>query len=178
MDTTRFTIADFLDPVLCRALIAETERIGYRDAPITTPWGFEHAPEVRNNTRVMLDDPARAAALWDRLLPSLPPTEGPPRWTPQGLNERLRFYRYTPGQYFRWHRDGAFARTPRERSFWTFMVYLNDDFEGGATEFDDGVAVRPAAGTALVFAHGLLHQGAPVSSGTKYALRSDVMFRG
>ncbi len=176
MDTTRFTVADFLDPVLCRGLIAETESLGYTDAPITTPWGFERIPEVRNNTRVMLDDPARAAALWDKLSPLVndPATFG--GWRPLGLNERLRFYRYTPGQHFRWHLDGAFMRSPRERSRWTFMVYLNDDFEGGGTDFEDGVTVRPVTGAALVFAHGLRHQGAEVTRGTKYVLRSDVMF--
>ena len=97
-------------------------------------------------------------------------------WRPHGLNERLRFYRYTPGQHFRWHLDGAFQRSPRERSRWTFMVYLNDDFDGGGTDFEDGVTVRPVTGAALVFAHGLRHQGAEVTRGTKYVLRSDVMF--
>ena len=39
--------------------------------------------------------------------------------------------------------------------------------------------VRPLSkgGMALVFEHYLRHQGAPVSEGSKYVLRSDVMFR-
>jgi predicted 2-oxoglutarate/Fe(II)-dependent dioxygenase YbiX len=96
---------------------------------------------------------------------------------PVGLNERLRFYRYEPGQRFRWHRDGSYARDRDERSLLTVLLYLNDDFSGGATEFEAGPRVTPEAGCALVFAHGLRHQGAPVIRGRKYVLRTDVMYR-
>ncbi len=51
------------------------------------------------------------------------------KWTPAGLNERLRLYRYDVGQKFDWHRDGCFERDNGERSQFTFMIYLNDDFE-------------------------------------------------
>jgi prolyl 4-hydroxylase len=57
------------------------------------------------------------------------------------------------------------------------MVYLNDDFAGGDTEFMDGPSVRPQKGAALLFLHPVLHQGAPVRSGRKYVLRRDVMYR-
>jgi hypothetical protein len=36
--------------------------------------------------------------------------------------------------------------------------------------------VVPRTGHALIFEHGLRHQGAEVSRGIKYVLRSDVMF--
>ena len=55
------------------------------------------------------------------------------------------------------------------------MIYLNDDFEGGATILS-GISVKPRRGMALVFIHELLHEGAPVTKGRKYVLRSDVMF--
>ena len=57
------------------------------------------------------------------------------------------------------------------------MVYLNGDFEGGATDFDMLGSAVPAQGLVLVFDHGLRHQGAPVGSGRKYVLRTDVMYR-
>ena len=57
----------------------------------------------------------------------------------------------------------------------TFMVYLNDGFQGGFTKFDDFI-VWPQKGMGLCFDHQLSHEGAAVTSGTKYALRSDVMF--
>jgi hypothetical protein len=39
------------------------------------------------------------------------------------------------------------------------------------------VAIVPRQGTALVFAHSQLHEGAPVLSGRKYVLRTDVLYR-
>jgi predicted 2-oxoglutarate/Fe(II)-dependent dioxygenase YbiX len=135
-------------------------------------------PEVRNNTRVMLDDRQRAEALWDRVAPFAPARRG--RFEAVGLNERFRFYRYEPGQYFRWHYDGAFHRSPAERSLITAMLYLNEGFEGGDTEFDLGegpLSITPGRGLLLLFDHDLRHQGAPVRRGRKYVLRSDVMYR-
>jgi prolyl 4-hydroxylase len=166
-----------LSPDECAEAIAFAEGLGFGDAPITTAMGFVMAPEIRNNTRVMLDDPARAAALWERLSPALPARMG--GWRAVGLNERLRFYRYDVGQRFAWHRDGAFTRSHEERSRLTLMLYLNEDFDGGATQFDDGdwLEVIPRTGAALAFAHPVRHQGASVTRGRKYVLRTDVMFR-
>lgn len=169
------TVSDVLSQDECRDLIALTEAVGYEDAPITTALGFVHAPGIRNNRRVMIDDPSRAAWLWERVRPYVPAErEG---WRVVGLNERFRYYRYEPGQYFRWHMDGAFRRSPSEQSLLTLMVYLNDDVVGGATEFADADRVLPAAGKALMFQHQVLHQGAPVRDGLKYVLRTDVMYR-
>lgn len=57
------------------------------------------------------------------------------------------------------------------------MIYLNAEYEGGATRFE-AVKVNGRAGMALIFQHGLIHEGAEVLHGVKYALRSDVMFAG
>ena len=97
------------------------------------------------------------------------------RYEAVGLNERFRFYRYDPGQTFRPHIDGHFARND-ERSQFTFMIYLNGECEGGETVIymqDDGltlpdgaeIRVKPETGKALVFYHYLLHEGAPVTAG-------------
>ena len=181
-----FVIRGFLTPEECAGHIARSEAAGYGDAPINTFAGQVVNKAMRNNDRVMVDDPALAAELWERLRPSVPDRRG--QWAAAGLNERLRFYRYDPGQQFDWHFDGSFERSPTEVSNLTFMVYLNDGFEGGATEFnfrlmglvldgDEITRVVPEAGMALVFAHRIFHQGAPVTAGRKYVLRSDVMYR-
>lgn len=176
------TVSDVVTPDECRELIDLAEAIGYGAAPITTAFGFLHAPEVRNNGRVMIDDTARASWLWERVRPHVPQKrEG---WRVVGLNERFRYYRYEPGQYFRWHHDGAFRRSPREQSLLTLMVYLNGDLLGGETEFEtysdtpgDDLRVRPETGKVLLFEHAVRHQGAPVHAGVKYVLRTDVMYR-
>ena len=61
--------------------------------------GFVMMPELRNNTRVILDDVPCAAALWERLAPAIPARIGGAS-VAVGLNERLRFYRYGPGEFF------------------------------------------------------------------------------
>jgi hypothetical protein len=181
-----FVVHDFLTPDECDYYVTLSESAGYGDAPITTPGGFVMRKDVRNNDRVMVDDPRLAAELWGRLGPLVPPPSA--SWAPSGLNERFRFYRYDPGQQFDWHFDGSYERSPRERSAFTFMVYLSGGVAGGATEFnlrsfgrvgddDPVIRVQPEAGKALVFIHKVLHRGAPVADGRKYVLRTDVMCR-
>lgn len=169
-----FTVSEFLTTEECSAYIRLSEDAGYTDAPITTSWGPLHRPEVRNNTRVMIDDEPRAVALWDRAREFV--TDWDENWTPVGLNERFRFYRYETGQQFNWHYDGCYERPNGERSWLTFMIYLNSQFEGGQTVFEH-TAVAPETGMALFFVHELKHKGQAVTSGRKYVLRSDVMYR-
>jgi hypothetical protein len=60
-------------------------------------------------------------------------------------------------------------------SLLTFMIYLNEGYEGGETRFES-LSVAGKLGMALVFEHGLLHESAEVTGGVKYVLRSDVMY--
>jgi hypothetical protein len=160
----------------CCALIDRIAAMGPTVAPITTAAGAIMRPDVRNNARVMFDDVALATRLFDRLSPHLPATLCGRR--PVGLNERFRGYRYTPGQRFAPHYDGAFVRDAAEASLLTFLLYLDDGCRGGATAFlDHDRAVPPRAGRAVWFQHALLHEGAEVTAGVKHVLRSDVMYR-
>ena len=168
-----YTIPNLLTPEECQDYIALTERIGYEAAPITTGHGFVMRPDIRNNARVILDDMARAEALWQRVRPEVPHVlEGRQAI---GLNERFRFYRYDPGERFAPHTDGPYRRANGEESLLTFMVYLNEGFSGGETNFGE-VWVTPETGLGLIFDHYLLHEGAAVIRGRKYVLRSDVMY--
>lgn len=176
-----YLVHDFLSEDECRAWIDRSEAIGYGDAPITLGRGhYEVRKDVRNNTRVMIDDVDAAAAMYRRVSPFI--QKRLRYWTACGVNERFRLYRYDPGQRFAPHYDGAFDRTDFERSQLTFMVYLNEVESGGATVFfDDGdrqrLRVVPRTGTALIFVHAQLHEGSPVMRGRKYVLRTDVMYR-
>ena len=186
-----FVIRDCLTPDECWYFVTRAEAAGFDDAPINAGLaGQVVRKDVRNKDRVMIDDVPLARELWDRAKPFVPATLdlGFNRWAAVGLNERFRFYRYAPGQRFNWHFDGSFERDAAEESRITFMVYLTDDFAGGATEFnlkrqgvirvdDPLLTVTPVAGTALLFRHAILHQGATVTKGLKYVLRSDVMYR-
>ena len=168
-----YLVPDLLSSQECREAIASTEARGYEAAPITTMGGFRNAPDIRNNTRVIVDDTERAEALWRRSRDEIP---GIFRGRQAiGLNERFRFYRYDPGERFAPHRDGAFHRENGETSLLTFLIYLNEGFGGGETVVE-GRSIVPRQGMALIFEHQLLHEGAAVTSGRKYVLRTDVMF--
>ncbi|WP_315759263.1 2OG-Fe(II) oxygenase [Bradyrhizobium sp. SZCCHNRI2007] len=179
------TIEDFLSASECDDYLRFGEAIGFVEAPISTAAGMIMMKDVRNNDRVMVDDAARARQLYERLTVHLAP-RFQKKWTPFALNERLRLYRYDVGQQFDWHLDGYFERHPGERSHFTFMVYLNDEFEGGATSFKeayggafigDPFRIIPKKGMALLFHHPIMHRGDPVTRGRKYVLRTDVMYR-
>lgn len=174
-----FVIRRFLTPEECGAFVARSEQAGYEEATITTPSGFVMAKEIRDNARLIVDDLALANEWSQRAGKFLPDSVSGSNF--RGFNERFRFYRYDVGQKFLPHFDGFFRRDNGERSQLTFMVYLNSDFRGGETRFygEDRqlrVAVRPETGMALVFVHLQLHEGAPVVSGRKYVLRTDVMY--
>jgi prolyl 4-hydroxylase len=168
-----FTIDNFLSAEECTQYIAHGEALGYGSSEVNFPSGSRLALEIRNNERVLFDDPALAALLFARAQPLLPAEVS--GWALHDFNERMRFYRYGPQQYFKWHKDGSYARQPGEASLLTFMIYLNDGFEGGDTEFRTEF-VKPKAGRALVFPHRAAHQGTEILSGTKYVLRTDVIY--
>jgi len=179
-DEQVFVIPGFLSAEECERLIAHSETLGYGDAPITTSAGFVMRKDVRDNLRVMHDDTEMATQLYTRLEPFM--LKAHRGWKVCGLNERWRFYRYDVGHTFKPHYDGCYHRSNVEESLFTFMIYLNDDVEGGETNFyhSDGspnVSVKPEKGMALVFWHYQLHEGAPILRGRKYVVRSDVMYR-
>jgi prolyl 4-hydroxylase len=174
------TIDPLLDPDECREWIDFAEQLGFYDAPINLGGGIEaRRPDIRNNLRTLVDDPDRADALWQRTKPLLPEhvlRNGRAHAT--CFNERLRFYRYEPGMRFALHADGHYRRPDRsETSRMSFLVYLNEGFEGGETDIIDLGVVTPKTGLALCFPHPYLHEGRAVRSGVKYVLRTDIMYR-
>jgi len=169
-----YIIQNFWTKEKCDNFIKQTEAKGYRDATIDSGMGQRVVKSVRNNKRVMYVDTDLASDIWTNLSQSVPQKIG--NSSVVGLNEMFRFYRYNAGEEFKRHRDQSFIRNNQESSYYTFMIYLNDNFEGGETSFADKV-VRPIAGLALIFLHSLEHAGNPVKKGTKYVLRTDIMYR-
>ncbi len=167
------SIPGFLAPDECRHYMAEAKRIGFVAAGVRTHDDPQKMlPAIRNNDRVAFDAPHWGEMLWQRLGQcALPQIDG---MRSVGLASAFRIYRYSPGQRFRMHKDGGLQERGME-SCMSFLVYLNDDFEGGATDFR-GFDILPETGTALVFVHETWHEGCVLTEGTKYVLRSDVLF--
>ncbi|RHY72010.1 hypothetical protein DYB30_007648 [Aphanomyces astaci] len=176
-----FVLENVLSSGECNALIRHSEASGYEPALLNVGYGRQVLrPDVRNNDRCIIDDVATASIVWDRVRPHLPSTfQGKPV---VGVNERLRFLRYYPGQQFKPHCDGSYRRPDgSEQSYITIQIYLNggDDLEGGDTvifDRDNTIKVHPVPGRVLIFQHyNVEHSGAPVINGVKYAIRSDIM---
>lgn len=90
--------------------------------------------------------------------------------------EPLQVLRYAPGQEYRPHFD-AIGATDNQRVL-TFLVYLNEDFEGGETHFlSTGLCVKGSVGDGLLFRNAdergqpdqrSQHAGLPVTKGEKF----------
>jgi len=187
-------------PEECAALIARSESAGYEQALVNMGNGQQmRMLDTRKSDRSIIDDPDFAEELWQRLRAA---TGDDPRLVRRagrrkgdaafhacGLNERLRFLRYGPGDFFASHQDGTYMRRdeagPERRgecSLLTCQLYLNEGFQGGATRFHDGydeakaIDVVPRTGSVLLFEHRLLHEGSLLVAGCKYVIRTDVMF--
>ncbi|CAE6441734.1 unnamed protein product [Rhizoctonia solani] len=109
-----------------------------------------------------------------------------------GFNERLRFLKYSPGQFFRKHCDGNYHNPESNHiSYYTLQLYLNTvpPEQGGSTRFwgspnSNGgdtapyVDIQPKLGRALIFEQsGLWHTGQDVlEGGEKYTIRAELMY--
>lgn len=182
-------IEDILTPEECNNIILRSEEVGYHQALVNVGVGEIHDPEYRNSSRCIIDDVKFAKEIFERMQRYIPlelTDDNFASWKAVGLNERMRILRYTKGNFFSHHFDGSYKRNNDERSFYTVMIYLNagggNDYTGGNTNFLHPVyhsrktEFAPKLGSCLIFDHNLLHEGAKLLSGTKYAIRTDVMF--
>lgn len=177
------TISHVFDKEFCDAVIQDTEKLNYEIAPITIDGSkgiFEMNTEVRNNTRVILDNTLLARVLF-HILKNILPTNFK-GWQLEKLNPRFRFYRYTSGQTFKPHIDGKYKESDNCESKLTLLLYLSEPILGGDTTFfrhtEEKIRfkLKPEIGQVVIFDHHQLHSGDPVLSGVKYVLRTDVMY--
>lgn len=166
-------IPEFITPGTCETLIARSEAEGFTSAKVRTETGEASIPQIRNNSKILVEWPEVVDELSSGVHSlGLPELGGRPVI---GLPRHLRFYRYNPGERFKMHRDGPWVEDGLT-SEWTLIVYLNEGFTGGRTIFRDRCEITPKTGSAIVFTHRLWHEGEAVETGTKYVLRSDVLY--
>ncbi|CAI7892551.1 unnamed protein product [Closterium sp. NIES-54] len=91
----------------------------------------------------------------------------------------LQLVKYDVGQEYKAHYDGRMLPDGTLEARGTFLVYLNDGFEGGETYFPNvGIKVKPERGKAILWYTHLTdqgiedsrskHAGLPVKRGEKY----------
>jgi len=115
--------------------------------------------------------------------------------TPVSHFEIAKLLHYSPGEQFALHADFIEAKTPelarelaaRGQRSATFLIYLNDGYEGGATQFPRlSWQYRGGRGDALLFSnvdangaadYDTIHAGMPPTSGEKWVLSQWVRTR-
>ncbi|WP_108801708.1 2OG-Fe(II) oxygenase [Aquimarina sp. Aq107] len=170
-----FLLENFLSKEMCDHFIEKGEQVSFEEAKVSIDGRQVMVKGVRNNQWIMFKDQLLADKIWKQLEPHVVQNFG--IYKANGLNEMFRIYKYEDGQRFKMHRDGSYKRNEKECSFFSFLIYLNNDFEGGETYFENGITVIPEIGEALLFHHPLRHEGKPILSGTKYVLRTDIMYK-
>ncbi|KAK9721878.1 hypothetical protein K7432_003107 [Basidiobolus ranarum] len=198
-----FLLKDVLTLSECKQIISAAESVGFTpDMPIVGT-ASESISVLAHNFFWLADTPF-LDHIFDRCKAHFPTSVGDGELA-VGLNSRWRVYRYVPGAIYRIHLDGSWpasgldpvtgaylydAYEGKRYSRLTFLIYLNDEFEGGGTTFFtpnaepgfmDARAVAPRTGSILCFPHGdavgsLLHEGSPVLRGAKYVIRADVLY--
>ncbi|KAH8805957.1 hypothetical protein F5884DRAFT_466601 [Xylogone sp. PMI_703] len=200
-------IKDVLTIQECNEVIAAGEAVGFLpDAPIREQ-GEENSILAHNFYWVA--DEEFCSRIWKRVEPFVPEMVRGKKV--RGLNRRFRVYRYVPGAEYRAHIDGAwppsgidpvtdkyiYDNSPPDRkqsSLYTFLIYLNDEFEAGETTFFlpsaregsmNAYPVKPIQGAVAMFPHGetydtLLHEGTGVRQeskpSAKYVIRTEMLY--
>lgn len=96
------------------------------------------------------------------------------------INPWFRFSKYPEFGEFKLHSDGVNQDAQGRRAIFTINIFLNDEFEGGETEFYNANLefvhrACPKPGRAAIFYNQIPHKGNTVKGGFKYLLRTDVM---
>lgn len=162
-----------LSPEECETLIRGAEAStskGWERAMINIGGGRQRLmTDERNCGRIIWDSRDVVARIWKRIehlpevqeitrLENVPKIfgNGPAKWNEVWKftrpNERMRFLKYTGGEYFRPHCDGSYETPDRsERSYFTMHLYLNnsdvvsrEDAEKDGVAFTDSVLVGGA----------------------------------
>ena len=174
---------DFLSPEVCAWLIGRA-RGRVKPALVFDPeTGGPRRESARNNGAfefAFADVDVVVAAARARIAATVS--------VPQGALEPIQVLHYAPGQTFERHHDfldvavpGYAADVARSgQRIITFLVYLNEGYEGGETDFPlVGLKFRGQPGEALMFANvdptgapdrRTLHAGLPPSAGEKWLL--------
>ncbi len=175
-------IENFISQDLCRWLIGRAEPLLDR-ATVYDPEGGDRKEDSRNNSAAHF-----GFATSDLILHALRARIAATAKMPLTSLERTAVLHYAPGEQFSPHYDFLNPRFPtyareiaeRGQRTATFLIYLNDAFEGGETDFPTlGYKFRGKPGDAILFwnvdeagepDHDMLHAGAPPTSGEKWLL--------
>jgi prolyl 4-hydroxylase len=178
-----FAIDGFLPGAVCDWMIARAEALVQPALVYDHETGAGRRESVRTNTAAQFD-----LGKMDLVLALVRERIARTAGLPVAGLEWTQVLHYDVGQTFDWHVDWLDPATPgyaadlaaRGQRIATFLVFLNDDFEGGETAFEaGGLRHRGRKGDALMWANTLPdgsidrrtpHAGLPPTKGEKWVL--------
>lgn len=167
----------------CQNLIAQAKNIGFLPSKVNIYGKMTDASHIRNNKRIEYTDAHLAQELQELILKNFQSELLTfKNQSFAGLNEYFRFYHYSPGEFFKPHKDGK-IKLENKTSLITVLFYLNDTLGGetilmpnGYSNKDSWIYVTPTKGSVLLFEHEIWHEGKEIKSGEKIVLRSDLFY--
>jgi 2OG-Fe(II) oxygenase superfamily len=172
-----WTLGDFLTKKECQNWINFAEEEGRLQRMQQRGTRFM---ALRHCYRFNLEDSAMAARLFHRLQQTRTYTDVLESHfsgqVPVACSPNLRIYKYENGMSFGKHVDGSESIPGVGATRMTMLIYLSD-CQGGATRFYE--TFQPRVGSLLLHVHGdecLEHEADPVTNGTKYVLRTDLVY--
>eukprot|EP01121_Diplochlamys_sp_Union-15-3_P021640 TRINITY_DN8864_c0_g1_i2.p1 TRINITY_DN8864_c0_g1~~TRINITY_DN8864_c0_g1_i2.p1 ORF type:complete len:257 (+),score=36.17 TRINITY_DN8864_c0_g1_i2:46-816(+) len=204
-DPVKFVIEDLFSKEECENMIKLGKKNGF--IPVAKTGGGAAGKKNRNNSSAVFTDETIANMIWNKVQPYMEADltnisnfynnsyvgTDPTAWKVDSICDKIRIYMYDKGEYFNPHMDGSLKRevnkdgnTYVQQTFVSLMVYLNDDFKGGETEFFENSSkmanlkhkftIVPKRGMVAIFPHENLHRSTPIVKGIKYLLRTDVVY--
>ncbi len=176
-DKNIFSIDNFWDSETCEIIINQVEETNIFSIKETvlSQNSLDDNLDSRDNFVVYLNNQDLADVIYEFLQENLSIINFV-GYEHIGIHSNLRVYKYLTGQEFKPHTDGHTVVSDTERSFYSLLLYLNENFKGGNTTFTS-CKVKPKQGRITFFPHNFLHAGEIVEHGTKYVMRGNIVFR-
>jgi prolyl 4-hydroxylase len=171
---TIFQIENFWSKKVCIDIIDDLETSNMfsdSESNFLKKNSLEDNIEERNKNRILYNSEELANEIWGNLQNQLRVIFD---YKPIGINKEFRFYRYTKGQEFKPHQDWPCKIGKNLKSYYSLLIYLNEEFEGGYTKFNE-LEIKPQTGSAVFFKHEIFHSSTKILSGLKYILRTDII---
>ncbi len=160
-----------LDDATCKELIGLWQK-EHHEGGFSTGQVNSYDPDKKKTLEHVIEDPKLIRRLNTTLARRLSPELG------KAFNFRQSFqfdvpvvmsYQPDRGDFFGLHRDDL---RPQNKRIFAMSLNLNDSFEGGELAFPEYSphGFRLDAGSAAIFACGLLHEAKPVISGQRFVL--------
>ena len=179
-NTFSICIENVFNHIECNKLIKISEQNGYENASLFEKNGKKiFYNDIRNGLRCVIDDINLASIIEQRISHIIPQEYKGKKY--HSINTRFRFLKYNDSEhYFKPHTDGCYS-TDKIMSMITILIYLNDDYVGTKTSIHKDLKtiigeIEPNVGLIYLMDQNILHIVPNLISGTKYVIRTELMY--